>query len=282
MTASLSTTPAPSSAQSAVEFGPPPAIGIQTPGVHHVTLRATDLARAKVFYIDRLGFPLLMETPDLILFLAGGTAFGVRGPTTDTDPADIFSPFRVGLDHVALACTNEDELRRVATGLTSAGVENTGVKMDETLKRNYVAFRDPDGIKWELYMADDAAADRRAQLKAVADAYFDGLSSKDLSRIPYAEDVRLRAPLAPGGAETAQVGPAARAFLEGVLPLVGDITTVDYYLNDDLSGIATAALVQIKSPATTLRVVDRFTVDGNGKIIEQENHYDPRGVTNQS
>lgn len=276
MTASITTSPPPNSAQ----FGVPPAIAIQTPGVHHVTLRVTDLARAKVFYIDRLGFPLLIETPDLILFLAGGTAFGVRGPTADTDPADSFTPFRVGLDHVALACTDEEELRRVATGLTAAGIENTGVKMDETLKRNYVAFRDPDGIKWELYMAEDSIAKRRAQLRAVADAYFDGLASKDLSRIPYADDVRLRAPLAPGGAETTQVGPAARAFLEGVLPAVGDVSIIDYYVNDDLSGICTEALVNITSPAVTLRVVDRFTVDANGRIVEQENHYDPRGVTN--
>ena len=32
-------------------------IAIQTSGIHHVSLRTTDLARARVFYIDRLGFP---------------------------------------------------------------------------------------------------------------------------------------------------------------------------------------------------------------------------------
>ena len=129
-----------------------PAIAIRTPGVHHVSLRVTDLARAKVFYIDRLGFTLLADTPDLFLFAAGGTAFGVRGPTPDTEPADTFNPFRVGLDHVALGCEDEDELRRVAAALNASGVENTGVKLDEMLQRKYIAFRDPDGIKWELYM----------------------------------------------------------------------------------------------------------------------------------
>jgi glyoxylase I family protein len=59
----------------------------------------------------------------------------------------------VGLDHVALACDDEAELRRVAGALTASGIENTGVKLDEALQRRYVAFRDPDGIKWELYMA---------------------------------------------------------------------------------------------------------------------------------
>jgi len=37
-------------------------------------------------------------------------------------------PFRVGLDHVALACSEEVELERVAAALSKAGVENTGVK----------------------------------------------------------------------------------------------------------------------------------------------------------
>ena len=31
------------------------------------------------------------------------------------------------------------------------GVENTGVKLDETLGKRYVAFKDPDRIAWEFY-----------------------------------------------------------------------------------------------------------------------------------
>jgi catechol 2,3-dioxygenase-like lactoylglutathione lyase family enzyme len=263
----------------APQFTPTSAIGIRTPGVHHVALRVTDLSRARVFYIDRLGFPLLLETPDLLLFAAGGTAFAIRGPAADTDPSDSFSPFRVGLDHVALACTDEDELRRVAAALAAGGVENTGVKRDETLQKNYVAFRDPDGIKWELYMADGTSAQRRAELRAAADAYFSGLASKDLSRIPYAPDVRLRAPLAPGGAEVPQVGSAALAFLEQVLPAIGDVRVIDYYINDDLTGISAVAHIDLVSPPVTLRVSDRFMVDAAGRIVEQENHYDPRALT---
>jgi hypothetical protein len=36
--------------------------------------------------------------------------------------------------------------------LTGAGVPNTGVKLDTTLSKRYVAFKDPDGISWELFM----------------------------------------------------------------------------------------------------------------------------------
>ena len=127
-------------------------VAMRTPGVHHLTLRVTDLQRARVFYLERLGFPLLLDGPELFLFAAGATAVGVRGPGPDTDPDDTFSPFRVGLDHVALGCESEEELRRVADALGAAGVEHTGVITDAVLGKPYVAFRDPDRIKWELYL----------------------------------------------------------------------------------------------------------------------------------
>ena len=128
-------------------------ISIQTSGVHHVSLRTTDLARARVFYIERLGFPLLLEQPNLLIFAAGATAIALDAPGDATPIDDRFNPMRVGLDHLALACGDLRELRRVAAALSAAGIDNTGVKTDATLNKEYVAFKDPDGIAWELYMA---------------------------------------------------------------------------------------------------------------------------------
>jgi glyoxylase I family protein len=127
-------------------------IEIKTPGVHHIALRSSDLLRSKRFYAVTLGFPLILERENLFIFLAGSTAVGVRGPEAATPKGDVFSPFRIGLDHLALACTEEAELERVAVALSAAGVGNTGVKLDPTLNKQYVAFKDPDGIAWELYM----------------------------------------------------------------------------------------------------------------------------------
>lgn len=127
-------------------------IGIRTPGVHHVALRVSDSERAKSFYVDTLGFELLLEQPGLLIVAAGGTAVALRGPEAETPSDDVFDPFRVGLDHVALACDDESELERVAAALEEAGVENTGVKHDALLDKRYVAFKDPDRIAWELYM----------------------------------------------------------------------------------------------------------------------------------
>ena len=134
-------------------LAPEQGIRFQTSGVHHVALRSTDLARSRVFYIERLGFPVLLEAPGLLIFGAGPSAIAVRAPDELSPAADAFNPHRVGLDHIALGCSDEAELRRVAGSLDAAGIENTGVKRDPTLGKNYVAFKDPDGIAWELYMA---------------------------------------------------------------------------------------------------------------------------------
>jgi catechol 2,3-dioxygenase-like lactoylglutathione lyase family enzyme len=128
-------------------------VRMATAGVHHVALRVSDLARARRFYTETLGFPVLLEAPGLLLFAAGGTAIALRGPDAETPPDDRFTPFRVGLDHLALVCTDEAELERVAAALAAAGVENTGAKRDEVTGKRYVAFKDPDRIAWELYMA---------------------------------------------------------------------------------------------------------------------------------
>ena len=128
-------------------------INIKTPGIHHVSLRVTDFERAKQFYIDTLGFTVALEQPNLFIFFAGSSAISIRGPETQTPDGDGFNPFRVGLDHLALVCEKESELQRVTAALEKAGIENTGIKVDETLGKQYVAFKDPDRISWELYMA---------------------------------------------------------------------------------------------------------------------------------
>ena len=126
-------------------------IDIKTPGVHHIGLRVTNLARSKAFYIDQLGFKAVLDQPELLIFFAGKTAIAIKGPEGKVAGSDQFNPFRVGLDHIALGCEDRSELERVARALAGNGIENTGIKLDETLQKDYVAFKDPDRISWEFY-----------------------------------------------------------------------------------------------------------------------------------
>ena len=125
---------------------------IKTTGIHHVALRCADFERSRRFYLETLGFEPMLEVEDLLIFAAGSTAIALRGPTKEMPHGDRFDPFRVGLDHLALSCEDEEEIDRVTRALEAAGVWNTGARVDDTLGKKYVAFRDPDGVQWELYM----------------------------------------------------------------------------------------------------------------------------------
>lgn len=123
-----------------------------TPGIHHICLRSTNFDVTKNFYQDILGFPLVIDTPELIIFSAAGIFLAFKKANPRNSEFSSFSPFEVGLDHVAITCETEEELHRFTKGITDAGVENTGVKMDPALNKLYVAFKDPDRIQWEFYM----------------------------------------------------------------------------------------------------------------------------------
>ena len=129
------------------------AINPKTPGIHHIAFRCMDMEVTKNFYQNIIGLPLAIDTPDLMIFAAGGVYVAFKPANPRDKNYASFSPFEVGLDHIAMSCESEDELHRFAKGLADAGVENTGVKLDETLQKLYVAFKDPDLIQWEFYMA---------------------------------------------------------------------------------------------------------------------------------
>ena len=117
--------------------------------------------------------------------------------------------------------------------------------------------------------------DRRAQLVACAEAYFDGIVRKDMSRVPWHADVVFRGPLAPGFPEPLVGRASVLAWFAGLYDALGRVEIVDHYVNEHGGAIATRADVYLAS-GRALRVIDRFVVDPAGLIVEQENHYDPR------
>ena len=127
-------------------------INVETLGVHHIALRNMDREATKEFYGNVLGFPLILENEELLIYAMGRTFIAFKQAAPKDPRYQKFSPFEVGLDHIALGIESEQELRRITDRLVAAGVENTGVKTDETLQKLYVAFKDPDRIQWEFYM----------------------------------------------------------------------------------------------------------------------------------
>jgi len=120
-------------------------------GLSHLGLRVTDIARAKRFYVDALGCQLVREIDGAVLVNVYGTLIALYGADSPSSSKDHFDPFRVGLDHLALAVEDASTLEEVKRDLDAAGVRNHGVEEDEETHDKYISFYDPDGIAWELY-----------------------------------------------------------------------------------------------------------------------------------
>ena len=123
------------------------------PPIGHVALTVRDLSRSVPWYRTLFGTePVIDEDtdPDMhhTVFLVGGTLVGLHQHTTPA-PADRFSEFRVGLDHVSFGVADRGELERWALRLDELGIDHGGIK-DATYGSG-VSFRDPDGIALEFF-----------------------------------------------------------------------------------------------------------------------------------
>ena len=120
-------------------------------GLSHLGLRVTNLARAKHFYMDILGCQLVRETDGGVVVNVSGMLVALYETDSSSSSYDHFNPFRVGLDHLALAVAAPSMLEDLKQDLDAAGVPNNGVEEDPETYDKYISFHDPDGIAWELY-----------------------------------------------------------------------------------------------------------------------------------
>jgi glyoxylase I family protein len=123
------------------------------PALTHVALTVRDLSVSVPWYEALLDAkPVLDEDTDPgfhhTVYLIGNTLLGLHQHTTPA-PDEAFSPYRVGLDHVAFACGDREELEAWARKLDELGVEHGGIK--DAAYGSGVSFKDPDGIPLEFF-----------------------------------------------------------------------------------------------------------------------------------
>ena len=131
-------------------------------------------------------------------------------------------------------------------------------------------------------MQTDVINDAQLLHQIARDYVMNGLGAKNFDAIPYDEHVTLRAPICPGGSAVPLAGiENLRDIWWAPLPsLVGKVDFIDSYVNEENTAVTVEFHCEIINPACVLRVIDRFIINGEGKIIEQENFFDPGGITN--
>jgi glyoxylase I family protein len=131
-------------------------------GLHHVAINVRDVGSSVQWYTDVLGFaPLFPYDTDTFRRQIMRHPSGVVIGLTRHDHADgdvEFNERRTGLDHLAFGVSSRDDLDAWVERLDAAGVTHSGVKETPATGSSLVAFRDPDNIQLEFYVAQGATA----------------------------------------------------------------------------------------------------------------------------
>ena len=119
---------------------------------HHIAVICSDYAKAKEFYIDKLGFVLEKEfyrpaNNDYLRMLRLGETVIELFIRPDA-PARVNNPEAMGLRHLAFRV---EDIEPVVAWLNENGIETEPVREDPYNGGRFTFFRDPDGLPLELH-----------------------------------------------------------------------------------------------------------------------------------
>jgi len=123
------------------------------PGVSHVALTVTDLARSRLWYQELFGSPPVLDEDTgpfhhVVWLLGGQTLVGINH-FPDQHGSAPFDERRPGLDHLSFACTSRTELEHWGAKLNEMGIANGGIV--DAPYGSALSFRDPDNIALEFF-----------------------------------------------------------------------------------------------------------------------------------
>ena len=119
---------------------------------HHIAIICSDYAKAKEFYIDKLGFRLVREVwreekQDYLRMLQFGDTTLELFIVPDA-PKRVTNPEAMGLRHLAI---HVEDVEAGEKWLNSLGIETEPIREDKVNGGRFLFFKDPDGLPLELH-----------------------------------------------------------------------------------------------------------------------------------
>ena len=119
---------------------------------HHVAIICSDYAKAKAFYIDKLGFELIREVyrpeiGDYLRMLKQGDTVLELFIKPDY-PERVTDPEAKGLRHLAF---HVEDVDAAVAWLHARGIQTEPIREDKVNGGRFAFFKDPDGLPLEVH-----------------------------------------------------------------------------------------------------------------------------------
>jgi len=122
---------------------------IQPAFVDHVVLRVAELDRTERFYTTVLGQTPRRAEGSLMYQLGDTRLFFTLSDRHQQEPYD---KEKVGLNHVAFGVRAPEDLQAIRARLNSAGISNSGIKLDHYGQKEFLWLDDPADLRIELHL----------------------------------------------------------------------------------------------------------------------------------
>jgi len=116
--------------------------------IGHVHLKTADIARIRHFYVDILGFDVIVEMPDALFLSAGGYHHHLGFNTWESKGGKPPPPGTTGLYHVAIRYPTRAALGDALRRLTAAGWPLDGMNDHGTHEALYLHDPDENGLEF--------------------------------------------------------------------------------------------------------------------------------------
>lgn len=119
--------------------------------IHHIVFTVINVSSTENFYTKIFGKPMF-ENSQTVMYQIGQTILMYTQKDVPNPLIKKFDPTVIGLEHLAFGINSLEELQQIEIILNENQIENSGIHIDISSKKEKIWLNDPSNIRIEFYL----------------------------------------------------------------------------------------------------------------------------------
>lgn len=119
--------------------------------IHHIVFTILDLNETEKFYTKIFGQSLYSNVKTA-MYQVGQTMLIFTQKEEENHIDTKFNPSNIGLEHIAFGIKDLEDLQEVEKILIINNIQNSGIHIDKSSKKQKIWLNDPSNIRIEFYL----------------------------------------------------------------------------------------------------------------------------------